>query len=345
MSQNTIGADQFVGALGACGDFAMGQSVGSGVELFVPTTSAVSGVCLVVGDGLEDVYLRGVSTAPNPDVAGGSKFDGVGVVKSGGAGNVVQNIVALGAACEAVTPVCQTKLRVLGSANELVCRFDFPPKTPPQEAEVFAMACGVAEWLSGSVGRVLVVSDYAKGTITKQIIDVIAEWAQADLRRRVLIDTKQSPGMFAPISSAIGRSCAFLPNRQEHAKYALLYDKLPMIVRTEGSDGVSWMEYGEVVAHVDASALAVLNATGAGDTVTAAMAVGLMSNMSAEATLEFAMEAAAQVVRRPLTDVVVNGALLTNKYQKISQSLGEGYERKYLHTAKSSYPWFSGLSC
>jgi bifunctional ADP-heptose synthase (sugar kinase/adenylyltransferase) len=268
----------------------------------------------VLGDGIQDIYLRQLGSRPNPEDPTKLALVGDVVWMGGGATNVAQNIVDMGLKCYGWVPKIETKYRILDAASNLVVRFDDATRRP-DNINVGALR----EWIltEGIHCPTVVIADYGKGTITPDLIQMLAEMTCVTFSQ-FFIDTKRSPQEYSPISEAFGNSCTFLPNRQEYDSYKPLYDNLPSVVRTESEDGVSYLNYGQTVLHVPATSNNVVSVCGAGDTVTAAVAASRANGLSWEQSLNVAMRAAGYVVGKPMTSSVPNGHLLIDYYRKIN---------------------------
>lgn len=270
--------------------------------------------CLVLGDMIVDLYLCQLGTKPNPEDHTKPSLTGTSYTLNGGAGNVATNLSDFYMDVYFDTPPMCQKTRVLDSNKNLILRFD-DDWINNRQVDVGDLR----EWLleDGHHCPTLVIADYAKGSITPELIEMLSEMSPL-VFTNVFIDTKRSPQEYLALCEAFGNSCTFLPNRQEYNSYKLLYDNLPSVVRTESEDGVSYLNYGQVVLHVPATSNNVVSVCGAGDTVTAAVAASRANGLSWEQSLNVAMRAAGYVVGRPMTSSVPNGNLLIDYYRKIN---------------------------
>ena len=136
----------------------------------------------------------------------------------------------------------------------------------------------------------MIISDYAKGAITDEVVDAFAGYV-----RPVFIDTKHDPDMFMPISDV-----TFFPNLVEYKKYLASYTRLGgKLILKRSADGLEYYEHNRLVASVPAYAKFVKSVNGAGDTVIAAYAYAKVMNI--DNPLQFAACAAAIVVEKPYT--------------------------------------------
>ncbi len=257
----------------------------------------------VVGDAMLDVYLRGEVERISPE----APVPVVRVVERklalGGAANVAQNVLAIGAKCELVCAVgsdregdklgqmlgelkgdtrslvtvkrpTTTKTRVLARAQQVV-RFDEEDDADITGADVTALierAIAAADDASA-----LILEDYNKGVLTAALIRPVIEHAN---KRKipVVVDPKYR-NFFAYRGATI-----FKPNRRElEAAVGAAVDledpkTLPQILSrlgvenlllTLGESGMALIAADGEVGRVPTTAREVYDVVGAGDTVTA----------------------------------------------------------------------------
>jgi D-beta-D-heptose 7-phosphate kinase / D-beta-D-heptose 1-phosphate adenosyltransferase len=267
---------------------------------------------LVAGDFMLDEYLWGKVERISPEAP-------VAVVEVeretqtlGGAGNVVNNLVALGAQVEVLGLVGEDnpglllkqemlrlgvgveglftdpgrrtsrKTRVLGASQQVV-RIDRETRTPAPPA--FEQAA--KEFLHARLPRfqALVLSDYAKGVLTPPVLqELIAQGRGRGYP--VVVDPKG-----ADFSQYAGAT-VITPNRKE-AELAAGFSltnwedlvragtqlreslRLEYLLITLGADGMLLISGGQPEMHIPTRAQEVFDVSGAGDTVTALMALGL----------------------------------------------------------------------
>jgi D-beta-D-heptose 7-phosphate kinase/D-beta-D-heptose 1-phosphate adenosyltransferase len=267
---------------------------------------------LVAGDFMLDEYLWGKVERISPEAP-------VAVVEVerethtlGGAGNVVNNLVALGAQVEVLGLVGEDnpgrllkqemirlgvgveglftdperrtsrKTRVL-SASQQVVRIDRETRTPAPPAFEKAAREFLNTRLSGL--HALVLSDYAKGVLTPAILQgLIAQGRR--LGYPVVIDPKGAD------YSLYAGATVITPNRREAelaagaslAKWddlvragTRLRESLALeyLLITLGADGMLLLSAAAPEMHIPTRALEVFDVSGAGDTVAALMALGL----------------------------------------------------------------------
>jgi len=289
---------------------------------------------LVVGDLMLDRYVSGRVERVSPEAPVPVLLVEEERSAIGGAANVASNVTALGARCAAVGCVgddqtgdellaglaacgvdasatarargrpTTVKTRVHAGHHQIV-RFD-------REVED-DLEGGLAERLADAIRQLIpecdavVVQDYNKGVMAGGVIEAVLAAAEAS-DRPVVVDPKRR-GFFE-----YGGATVFKPNRRE------LQDALGDLVR---ADDEQWMEatrkrlncghllvtLGEQgmalqtedgrLVRLRAAAQGVYDVSGAGDTVSASVAVALAAGASIEEAARLANHAAAVEVGRP----------------------------------------------
>lgn len=302
--------------------------------------SAIAGArVLVVGDVMLDRYWFGEverisPEAPVPVVRVARRED-----RLGGAANVARNISALGASVTLIGVVgadeagasvaalskeagvktdlvtdpdrhTTLKMRVLGRQQQLL-RVDF------EEEPGAAMLDGVDHAVARDLANcdVLVLSDYAKGTLAR----VESLIAQARARQiPILVDPKgddytryRGATLVTPnrseMQQAVGRWAteSQLTDRAQALRQDL---DLAALLVTRSEQGMTlFTEEGR--CHVDAQAHEVFDVSGAGDTVLATLAVMRAAGLSWEDSMRWANRAGGIVVGKLGTSIVTAAEL------------------------------------
>ncbi|MBD3821445.1 MAG: bifunctional D-glycero-beta-D-manno-heptose-7-phosphate kinase/D-glycero-beta-D-manno-heptose 1-phosphate adenylyltransferase HldE, partial [Thiotrichales bacterium] len=203
------------------------------------------------------------------------------------------------------------KLRVLSHHQQLI-RMDFENAIPEATAQ------GVVEKVAAEVPNfdVLVISDYAKGTL-QFVEQIIAKAKQAQVP--VLVDPKGLD--FTRYHGAT----LIKPNQHEFeqivgecADTTDLIAKAEELIKTLGLDAllVTRSENGMALVEIDnkpfllkSKAQEVFDVTGAGDTVMAALATAFASGLGLKKAMQLANEAASIVVRKVGTSTVTKAEL------------------------------------
>ena len=272
--------------------------------------------CLVVGDLMLDEYLWGKAERISPE----APVQVVDVIREelrlGGAGNVVNNLAALGAqvaVCSVVgeddngaallenfnrrgvsvdalfrDPARRTsrKTRVVAS-NQQIVRID----RETREALSAEMEARVCNWLSTHAAAfdVILLSDYLKGVLTPLVIETVTA-AACPAAIPVLVDPK---------GTDFGRyhgATILTPNRKEAEAAAgiairdntsleraagTIMEKagLEYLLITRSEEGMSLFSRSGEAVHIPTVAREVFDVSGAGDTVLASLAVGVAAGL------------------------------------------------------------------
>lgn len=272
---------------------------------------------LVVGDVVLDEYLWGdverVSPeAPVPVVH--VTRDGVAL---GGAGNVVRNVIALGARCELCTVVgddgagrrvvelleglevdpagivvvagrpTTRKTRVVARAQQIV-RFDRETEEPVAPAAARRLVDAIARAIPGSDGVIL--EDYGKGALAPRVLAA----AMRRFRAAGLFVAVDPKGVLAPFRGA----SLVKPNQREagalagvhvrsRADLARAAERIRRrigggaVAITRGSEGIALFDgTGATGIDIRAASQEVFDVQGAGDTTIAALALALRAGAS-----------------------------------------------------------------
>lgn len=286
----------------------------------------------IVGDVMLDQFVIGrvnriSPEAPVPVV----EFDRQ-EFRVGGAANVASNVNALGGRAELVGLVGKDaeaeqvsallkadgighaglvpddrpttrKLRIVTTRNQQVARVDYEHDGEPSPAIEAVLAERVRESLTSA--RVVIVSDYLKGAITRALMTCLVSDATARAIP-VLVDPK------IPHITYYRGATVVTPNHHEaeaatltriksnqDASHAgrLFRDRTGCgaVLITRGEQGMSLVEQSGDV-HLPAAAREVSDVTGAGDTVIATLALGLAAGATLAEAAELANHAAGIVV-------------------------------------------------
>lgn len=300
---------------------------------------------LVVGDVMLDRYWRGRTSRISPEAPVLVLSHQETARAPGGAANVAANVASLGGRATLVGAVgvdepgrelgevvraagvhaellavmdrmTTVKTRIFAHAQQLV-RIDEESTEPlsDQDAEQFVQRCRACL----SDADVLVVSDYAKGVLTPQ---VLAE----------LLTTAREAGVLALVDPKArdyhryGGATLIAPNHYEAAVAAGLPAEEPIevaragttllsqidvgsVLVTQGPDGMTLFERDREPVHVPVVARQVYDVTGAGDTVMAALALALGAGASTADAARLANQAAALAVEQSGTSTVRMDAL------------------------------------
>jgi D-beta-D-heptose 7-phosphate kinase/D-beta-D-heptose 1-phosphate adenosyltransferase len=287
---------------------------------------------LVVGDVMLDRFIVGRVTrispeAPVPVVHFESEH-----VRLGGAANVAHNIAALGGHVTLVGVVgvdaaavrlreqltatnigadglvedrsrpTTEKVRIVTERNQQVARVDYERDADVGGDLVRILVARVKRL--GADAKTLLVSDYLKGTVTKQVVEAMVALKRPD--RPLVIDPK------IPHLACYAGATLVTPNHHEaelathrrirtddEARAAARDFKTraqcDAVLITRGEHGM-WLSEGETEGAVSSAAREVSDVTGAGDTVVATLALALASGATMAEAAVLANHAAAIVV-------------------------------------------------
>jgi D-beta-D-heptose 7-phosphate kinase / D-beta-D-heptose 1-phosphate adenosyltransferase len=208
------------------------------------------------------------------------------------------------------------KTRIMAQRQQLL-RIDDEDAGPIDETQ----ASRLLENLEREIGdcRLVVVSDYGKGIVTETVVQGVIRIAAAQ-GKLVMVDPKgtdygryRGASLLTPnlkeLGEAVGRPLhgdaeIAAGARQLAARYAL-----QCVVVTRGEHGMSIIRQDSAV-HLPTVAREVFDVSGAGDTVVAALALGLCAGLSYEDAAQLGNVAAGIVVGK-LGTAVISAAELT----------------------------------
>jgi rfaE bifunctional protein kinase chain/domain len=295
---------------------------------------------LVIGDVMLDKYIIGDVSRISPEAP-------VQVVKvtaegfaPGGAANVANNLSALGGSSFMVGVVGQdstkdTLFREFAKRNINVDGI-FIDKTKPtiQKVRILAMGQqllrfdyekvdgvdksiekGILDFVKEKINEIdaIIVSDYSKGIITKDLMQNLTELAKSK-NKILVIDPKPKHVNFYKGATLI------TPNNKEASRMTDIEEKSDEdmlkigdellkrldaeILITRGEKGMSLFEKNSNVTHIPTKAKEVYDVTGAGDTVVAALTLALASGATTKEAAIIANHAAGITVGKVGTSAV-----------------------------------------
>lgn len=290
---------------------------------------------LVVGDVMLDRYWWGTVNRISPEAP-------VPVVRlrkktyaPGGAANVAANIAGLGATpvliggigkdedasllCEVVSDAgispenllrsdhlpTTVKTRVIAHSQQVV-RIDQEAENGfalPDEQSLLDAIRDAVETVD-----IVLISDYAKGLLTENVISEVIHWAISKAKM-ALVDPKgkefgkyRGASLITPNQREAGEACSFevnVPQRVDRAgEYLLSEHSFGAVLITRGEEGMSLYRPMVEPFHLRTAAKEVYDVTGAGDTVIATMAAALGAGADLESAAVAANAAAGLVVEQ-----------------------------------------------
>lgn len=300
---------------------------------------------LVVGDVMLDRYLYGAVERVSPEAPVPVLARAREVAMPGGAGNVARNVTALGARAtlvglvgqggvlraeiaragiedclvESATRPTTEKLRVIAGQQQMLRIDDEATGALSAEDETGLLAALGAALAVGP--DAIIVSDYGKGVCTPAVLARLSSPAPSGRRGApVFVDPKG-----ADFARYAGAACitpnaaemalaAGLPTRTEEecaaaARHVMARDGIGAILVTRSGRGMMLVRPDGVLS-VPARAQEVFDVSGAGDTVIAALALGVAAGRGLEEAMRLA-NAAAGIVVAKLGTATASAAELT----------------------------------
>jgi len=284
----------------------------------------------VIGDFMIDHYLWGKSErispeAPVPVVEVSKEED-----RLGGAGNVVNNLLALGSEVLVSTVVGKNSKRLFDllksknidvsgifidenresiiksrviAGNHQVIRYDKETKTPilPEYEDK------ILNYLSKNIDKIdlILLSDYEKGVLTKSLTQKIIKLSNRH-NKKLIIDPKKdfskyvNAWMIKPNKKELSLAAGMEINSEDElitAGWQVKKDlNLDYLLVTLSEEGMAL--FGEEYIKIPTVAKEVYDVTGAGDTVLASLGYYLSKNNELTEAMNFANAAAAVVVSK-----------------------------------------------
>jgi D-beta-D-heptose 7-phosphate kinase/D-beta-D-heptose 1-phosphate adenosyltransferase len=302
---------------------------------------------LVVGDLMIDEYIWGNVERISPE----APVPVVEVEKNasilGGAGNVLNNLVSLGAHAM-ISSVIGTepdadflksllkdldidlsgifteqgrfttkKTRIMAAMNQQVIRIDHETRRHIGRS----IEENIISYVEKSLPRIdgIILSDYDKGVLTEKLITRLIRLARKN-RIPIVVDPKmksvntyRGATMMTPNLKEASWIVGSLLDTDEKiiaaAKQILSQMELDAILITRSTEGMTLLEKGADPIYIPTRAREVYDVSGAGDTVTACVSLGIASRASFEESANLANIAAGIAVGKVGTAVVTREAI------------------------------------
>ncbi|MFV0431846.1 MAG: D-glycero-beta-D-manno-heptose-7-phosphate kinase [Alphaproteobacteria bacterium] len=284
---------------------------------------------------------------------------------AGGAGNVAANIIALGGKAQLIS-ICgsdetATALKAALDTQDITYHLITDASRPTIEKTRFvaraqqllrldkesnqAISAAIEEQVLAEVEKyindcdVVLLSDYAKGLLTPKLSANLVSMANK-LSKPIIIDPKgtnwdayKNATLITPNTIEAAGILGYEPKLNDEAAKAAqtLCHKyqLGSVLLTRGPQGMS-LAYGDKVKHLPTKAQIVADVSGAGDTVVAALSLGLAAGLDIENAANIANISAAIVVEKTGT-ATVNASELEQRIQKsVHQYEGELMDKQKL---------------
>lgn len=328
---------------------------------------------LVIGDVMLDRYLMGnvnriSPEAPVPVVLLNQSED-----RAGGAANVAANLSGLGLRTQIVGCIGDditgstlkhiiadsgieishvmtsrqrptvSKTRVM-SGNQQIVRIDDESSSAFTSGENSQLLSNVTHALNDNPAMVI-LSDYAKGVLSDATCKaIITQCKQRGIP--VIADPKgrdyskyKGASALTPNKKETAEACGVDVNETEVLLHAAqqLKEKLGLdfLAVTRGEEGISFID-SQHIEHIPATAKKVFDVSGAGDTVIATLAAGLVHGLTPHDALQLANIAAAIVVGKvgtvPVTQAELLKALVSEDGQSQADKICDGAQLAELVT-------------
>jgi D-beta-D-heptose 7-phosphate kinase/D-beta-D-heptose 1-phosphate adenosyltransferase len=325
---------------------------------------------LCIGDVMLDRYVSGQvkrispeSPVPVLSISGSTSFPG-------GAANVARNIASLGGRCTLVSVVGQDAvarelLETLQKIDGIRCEFCSSSDRPTSEKIRF-VAHGqhmlrtdaeVTEPISRSTAQaiiesieklasehdVMVLSDYAKGLLTDEVVRSSIDTAKRH-RLPIVVDPKSvnlqrysGATVITPNSKEVMDATGIDPTdddtRAEQAGLSILGSAgVEAVLLTRAHRGMTLVGGGGAAMHIEASAREVFDVVGAGDTVIAALSLALGARLDLAESARLANFAAGVVVGKRGTATVTQTEL-ADEVLRLSRGSLQSLQNKIMSRA------------
>lgn len=299
---------------------------------------------LVIGDVMLDKFIWGDVTRVSPEAPVPVVHVKQETYAPGGAANAAMNVATLGATCYLVglvgddpakdvlttlltaknvrteglfthhRPTIQ-KIRIVGN-NQHIVRFDYEEQGPNQrEQDMLSYIRTIINTID-----IILVSDYAKGVITKTLMDELKTFS-----KKIIVDPKpdhfhyyQDVYLIKPNQKETSEITSLKTNSEADittAGRALVEKSKAHILISRGKDGMTLFEREGSIHHLPTYAKEACDVTGAGDTVVATTAVAIASGAQLKDAAILANHAASIKVSRIGTVPVTLSDLRTSLVQ------------------------------
>lgn len=314
-------------------------------------------VVLVIGDVMLDRYLIGNVNRISPEAPVPIVLLNRSEARAGGAANVAANLSGLGLSAQIIGCIAHddaghtlkrlmneagidtshlmisdsrptvAKTRVM-SGNQQIVRIDEESTSAFSQQEADMLLKQVNQALHQKPAMVI-LSDYAKGLLNTEVCQAIITLCK-QLRIPVIADPKgrdyskyHGASALTPNKKETAEACGVPLHETETLLQAAkqLKDHLALnfLAVTRGEEGISFIDDTHI-EHIPATAKQVYDVSGAGDTVIATLAAGLVHNLNPHDALQLANIAAGIVVGKVGTVPVSQAELLKTLISEDGQS-------------------------
>lgn len=280
---------------------------------------------LVVGDLMLDVWHNATPIKVNPEAPCLVAKRQTVIEGPGGAGNVLQVLQMAGATAKILSQIgndaaAQAILKIVGGNNGMLLQYSGP--TTIKERFVVdgqtvlrldrdGGALGVPDEAVGKVlllvqglvdeADIIVLSDYAKRFVQPWLLDILRE-----SRKPIIADSK-NPGILngVDILKVSHHDVGFQTREEQDAGCAALFKRANFVLCTRGAEGAylysAGFGRGPLAFKAEADPDDVVDVCGAGDVVTAWLAIGRALGLTVNEACRLAFVAAGLAVTKPRT--------------------------------------------
>jgi D-beta-D-heptose 7-phosphate kinase / D-beta-D-heptose 1-phosphate adenosyltransferase len=321
---------------------------------------------LVIGDLMLDHYIHGICDRISPEAPVPVVSKTEENYRLGGCGNVVNNLISLGGITGMVSVIgCDDsglklrndlnslelfdliliederrpttiKTRILAD-NHQILRLDEEVSTPI-DSNITNKLINKIDLIISQYDAV-VISDYAKGVITRELLDFVLKKCNQNSIISVIDPKGQDFSKYSkadfitPNKKELQSVCDWSINEGDGLKTALIHLKTNFKIKnpvvTLSSEGVAYLDQDEAIVKLPAEAKEVADVTGAGDTFIAALAIEIIRSKNKRTSINYANKAASLVVSKIGTSVVTQDEI--NEYCRFS-ILNFEFDKRLLET-------------
>jgi D-beta-D-heptose 7-phosphate kinase/D-beta-D-heptose 1-phosphate adenosyltransferase len=227
---------------------------------------------LLLGDDCTDIYKYGSVDRISPEAPVPVFVPKYDIVKDGMAGNVRKNLEALGCEVKFLYGETSTKTRLIDTrSKQQIVRIDKDVESKPLTVDI-----PLDEY------DAIVVSDYNKGTIDYELIEVLRK----NFTGPIFVDTKKT-------DLARLEGCFIKINELENSRATSFPTGVPSgLIVTYGDRGVVYDDFA-----FGARTVEVADVCGAGDTFLAAVCYQYLNTLNLHLAIVFAINASAVTVQ------------------------------------------------
>lgn len=230
---------------------------------------------LLIGDNCKDIYQYGTIDRLSPEAPVPVFVPTYKEERDGMAGNVFNNLEALGCEVNYLFGETSTKTRLVDErSKQQIVRID-----NDVESQTITFDTAIPDMYDA-----IVISDYNKGTVSYELMEEIIEASASGSKFPVFIDTKKTD--LARLQGAWVKI-----NELEYSK---LRSECSGLIVTRGARGASVIHHD---LEFDAPIVEVSDVTGAGDTFLAALVSEYLTQRDIAAAIPYAIRAASVTVQ------------------------------------------------